>query len=124
MGALELSALHVKQQPAVQQRGLLVQLLVTNKLHWSSIESSTYKVLVHSTQCLTQRALEHTIDDVAHKILDGIQQIVERDERSLGFDVRVLCQVASSARLLGTIRRSNAEDVSHCRADRLEVQLR
>lgn len=68
--------------------------------------------------------LENSIDHVRDEILDGVQELFEVEERQLGLDVRVLGQVTTSARRLGSIRLGNAEHVAESRTRGLQIQLR
>lgn len=68
--------------------------------------------------------LEDTIDHISDEIFDGIQKLFEANERQFSFDMRVLGQVATSARCLSSIGLSNAENVAESRTSGLEIQLR
>ena len=48
---------------------------------------------------MSERGLEDAIHDIAHQILETIQEVVEVDERTLGFHVRVLGEMATGASL-------------------------
>ena len=68
--------------------------------------------------------LENSIDYIGNQVLDGIEQLLEVNERQLALNVSVLGQVATSAGGLRSIRLRYAEDVSQSRTRRLKVQLR
>ncbi len=68
--------------------------------------------------------LEDTIDGVSDQVLDGVQELFEVDEGQLAFDVRVLGQVATCARRLGSIGLRYAEHVAESRTRRFQIELR
>jgi hypothetical protein len=73
---------------------------------------------------MSLRVLQHTINGVDNQVLNGVQQLLEGDERKFALDVRVLGQVTTCARLLGTVGLGNAEHVAQGSARGLQVQLR
>jgi hypothetical protein len=68
---------------------------------------------------LSQSVVNHAADH----ILEVVKQVSEGDEVQLGFDVRVLRQVAAGQRLLGTERRAHTVHITQGGETCLQVQL-
>ena len=62
-----------------------------------------------------RRVSEQAVDRLADDRLDMRHEVVERDERELGLEVRVLGEVAARVRVLSTERLLYAEDVAEGR---------
>mmetsp|Transcript_956 Transcript_956/g.1718 ORF Transcript_956/g.1718 Transcript_956/m.1718 type:complete len:252 (+) Transcript_956:488-1243(+) len=68
--------------------------------------------------------LHHSLRNIAHHVLDDVEQVLERDEGHLGLQVGELREVTPCAALLRAERGQKAEAVADGRDARLQVQLR
>lgn len=82
------------------------------------------KVWIELGHIVSERRLQHTVDDVTDQIFDAIEQLIERDERTFGFDVTEFGNVTPRATRFRTIALRNAEYIAQRRQACLQIQLR